>query len=270
MNEAKDGGTVKVRRANLRKGYETEKWETVYAGMRAQGKTIAQAKAEAWALVDSVRRAEAIPDRDATLDKVFAESAGADMVAAAQAPSAESLAWTSKGQAEYCEGCSVEACNVILKPGETCGDRVEADPALAQYIEANTDPAEPIAEPEADEAPFPGAVNARPMAQLVRCPECGMAMIRNEACAYCGASYSDPEPAEEFDAAIKMAGKNKAKRAAKRAGRKAPKKAKAPSEVTVARWMEKGSMKATDGCKVEDDGHCEHGCPSWALELGLI
>jgi hypothetical protein len=28
--------------------------------------------------------------------------------------------------------------------------------------------------------------------------------------------------------------------------------------------------EATDGCMVEPDGVCEHGHPSWLLQLGLI
>ena len=28
--------------------------------------------------------------------------------------------------------------------------------------------------------------------------------------------------------------------------------------------------EATDGCTVEPDGICEHGHPSWLLQLGLI
>ena len=27
---------------------------------------------------------------------------------------------------------------------------------------------------------------------------------------------------------------------------------------------------ATDGCRVEPDGYCPHGCPSWMIVLGLI
>jgi hypothetical protein len=30
------------------------------------------------------------------------------------------------------------------------------------------------------------------------------------------------------------------------------------------------ACEATDGCWVEPDGYCEHGCPSWLLKLGLI
>lgn len=31
-----------------------------------------------------------------------------------------------------------------------------------------------------------------------------------------------------------------------------------------------GTCYATDGCIVEPDGECKHGCKSWLLELGLI
>ena len=45
---------------------------------------------------------------------------------------------------------------------------------------------------------------------------------------------------------------------------------KRPSIKTMEKWMENGVAKATDGCRVEPDGHCPHGKPSWLLELGLI
>jgi hypothetical protein len=31
-----------------------------------------------------------------------------------------------------------------------------------------------------------------------------------------------------------------------------------------------GIATATDGCEVEPDGTCEHGKPSWLLQMGLI
>lgn len=31
-----------------------------------------------------------------------------------------------------------------------------------------------------------------------------------------------------------------------------------------------GVCETTDGCHAEPDGHCEHGHPSWWLELGII
>jgi len=45
---------------------------------------------------------------------------------------------------------------------------------------------------------------------------------------------------------------------------------KRPSIATMARWMDSGIARATDGCKVEPDGKCPHGHSSWMLILGLI
>lgn len=45
---------------------------------------------------------------------------------------------------------------------------------------------------------------------------------------------------------------------------------KQPSIATMERWMLDSVAKATDGCRVEPDGVCAHGCKSWLLELGLI
>lgn len=48
-------------------------------------------------------------------------------------------------------------------------------------------------------------------------------------------------------------------------------KRKEPSDATLARWMETGKARATDGCRVHElDGFCEHGKPSWLIELGMI
>lgn len=53
--------------------------------------------------------------------------------------------------------------------------------------------------------------------------------------------------------------------------RKQSKKArKTPQLTTMERWMDEGGAQATDGCWVEPDGICPHGCPSWLLEMGLI
>ena len=52
---------------------------------------------------------------------------------------------------------------------------------------------------------------------------------------------------------------------AKSAGAKKP-----PSVATMAKWMNDGVAKAVDGCRVEPDGRCEHGSPSWLLRMGLI
>jgi hypothetical protein len=40
-------------------------------------------------------------------------------------------------------------------------------------------------------------------------------------------------------------------------------------EVIEAQHAE-GVCDATDGCQVEPDGQCPHGCSSWLVELGLI
>ncbi len=45
---------------------------------------------------------------------------------------------------------------------------------------------------------------------------------------------------------------------------------KQPSVETMTRWMDEGYARATDGCCVEPDGRCEHGKPSWLLQMGLI
>jgi len=43
-----------------------------------------------------------------------------------------------------------------------------------------------------------------------------------------------------------------------------------PSTGQLFEWMADGGCEATDGCWVEPDGECEHGCQSWLLVLGLI
>jgi len=45
---------------------------------------------------------------------------------------------------------------------------------------------------------------------------------------------------------------------------------KPPSIKTMERWMNDGVAKATDGCRVEPDGVCPHGHPSWMMRLGVI
>ncbi len=52
--------------------------------------------------------------------------------------------------------------------------------------------------------------------------------------------------------------------------KRALKARKVPSAATLERWVLEGGCKATDGCWVEHDGQCEHGCNSWFIELGLI
>lgn len=43
-----------------------------------------------------------------------------------------------------------------------------------------------------------------------------------------------------------------------------------PDFEQLEEWLEEGKAEATDGCPVEPDGECEHGFPSWLVELGLI
>jgi len=45
---------------------------------------------------------------------------------------------------------------------------------------------------------------------------------------------------------------------------------KIPSQKTLERWSYDCEARAVDGCRVEVDGHCPHGCPSWLLVLGKI
>ena len=49
-----------------------------------------------------------------------------------------------------------------------------------------------------------------------------------------------------------------------------PKQIKEPSLAAMEHWICNGVAKATDGCEVEIDGECSHGCPSWLLKLGYI
>ena len=44
----------------------------------------------------------------------------------------------------------------------------------------------------------------------------------------------------------------------------------APDIDQLIEWESEGGCEATDGCWVEPDGTCEHGCQSWLLELGMI
>lgn len=43
-----------------------------------------------------------------------------------------------------------------------------------------------------------------------------------------------------------------------------------PSIAELESWMNEGGCEATDGCWVEPDGTCPHGCKSWLLVLGMI
>ncbi|MFA5409977.1 MAG: hypothetical protein WC343_14485 [Bacilli bacterium] len=45
---------------------------------------------------------------------------------------------------------------------------------------------------------------------------------------------------------------------------------KPPTETTLERWDNDGYCKALDGCRVEPDGTCEHGKPSWLIAMGMI
>lgn len=49
-----------------------------------------------------------------------------------------------------------------------------------------------------------------------------------------------------------------------------PQRTKEPSIRQLQQWMFDGVCEATDGCRVEPDGTCPHGKPSWLLEMGLI
>lgn len=43
-----------------------------------------------------------------------------------------------------------------------------------------------------------------------------------------------------------------------------------PSFRQLEKWTFDSVCKATDGCRIEPDGVCQHGHPSWLLALGLI
>ena len=43
-----------------------------------------------------------------------------------------------------------------------------------------------------------------------------------------------------------------------------------PSLKTLEKYSNDGIAKATDGCRVEPDGTCQHGHKSWLLQLGYI
>ena len=45
---------------------------------------------------------------------------------------------------------------------------------------------------------------------------------------------------------------------------------KPPTLRTMERWLMDGVARATDGCRVEPDGTCQHGHPSWLIRLGYI
>lgn len=43
-----------------------------------------------------------------------------------------------------------------------------------------------------------------------------------------------------------------------------------PNEDTLMEWYGDSGCESTDGCWVEPDGTCEHGYPSWMLQLCFI
>ena len=45
---------------------------------------------------------------------------------------------------------------------------------------------------------------------------------------------------------------------------------KVPTTDTMERWILDGIARATDGCRVEPDGICEHGHSSWLMRLGFV
>jgi hypothetical protein len=52
--------------------------------------------------------------------------------------------------------------------------------------------------------------------------------------------------------------------------RHVPPQTKKPSLRTLENWVAAGVARSTDGCRVEPDGHCPHGKPSWLIVLGVI
>ena len=40
-----------------------------------------------------------------------------------------------------------------------------------------------------------------------------------------------------------------------------------PTAKQLLEWEMRGGCEATDGCWVEADGICEHGCKSWLVEI---
>lgn len=61
----------------------------------------------------------------------------------------------------------------------------------------------------------------------------------------------------------------KAKLSNKRATQEKEAESSEPSLDQIFEWLSEGVCEATDGCQVEPDGTCPHGCKSWALEMGL-
>lgn len=47
-------------------------------------------------------------------------------------------------------------------------------------------------------------------------------------------------------------------------------KGKPPTLKTLESWNSQGFCKTIDGCKVEPDGECSHGFPTWLSIFGCI
>ncbi len=45
---------------------------------------------------------------------------------------------------------------------------------------------------------------------------------------------------------------------------------KPPGESRLEEWANDGVCEALDGCRVEPDGTCQHGKPSWLMALGFV
>jgi hypothetical protein len=43
-----------------------------------------------------------------------------------------------------------------------------------------------------------------------------------------------------------------------------------PNIEQLQEWVEDAIAEATDGCRIEPDGYCEHGHASWLIVLGFI
>jgi len=43
-----------------------------------------------------------------------------------------------------------------------------------------------------------------------------------------------------------------------------------PTALTMQLWEALRMARATDGCKVEPDGECEHGHISWLVQMGVV
>lgn len=43
-----------------------------------------------------------------------------------------------------------------------------------------------------------------------------------------------------------------------------------PTDNELDDWAMESIAEATDGCEVEPDGVCQHGHPSWFIQLGII